>query len=95
GSSVRVTLTYASKEKSLPAIPQSAVQHDAEGAFVYAVTDDSRIQKKRVSLGPLTGNVQAVLSGISLHERIVCDGMHKVADGMLVECMETSESKQS
>lgn len=95
GSTVTVTLSREWGGKTLPAVPPSAIQHDAEGAFVYTVTDDSHVQKRRIELGNLTGHAQTVISGISLHERVVSDGMHKITDGSLVECVEADASKQS
>lgn len=95
GSTVTVTLSRELEGKIIPAVPPSAIQHDAEGAFVYTVTDDAHVQKRRIELGNLIGHAQTVISGISLHERVVSDGMHKIADGILVEGVDADASKQS
>ena len=83
-STVVVTL-YRQTDSLVPAVPPSAVQHDAQGAFVYVVQEDDRVSLHRVTLGNLVGESQTVRSGLTVHERVVTDGTHKVADGMKVD----------
>ncbi len=83
-STVVVTL-YRQTDSVMPAVPPSAVQHDAQGAFVYVVQEDDRVSLRRVSLGNLVGESQTVRSGLAVHERVVTDGTHKVVDGMKVD----------
>ena len=83
-STVVVTL-YRQTDSVMPAVPPSAVQHDAQGAFVYVVQEDDRVSLRRVTLGNLVGESQAVRSGLNVHERVVTDGTHKVVDGMKVD----------
>ena len=83
-STVVVTL-YRQTDSLVPAVPPSAVQHDAQGAFVYVVQEDDRVSLRRVTLGNLVGESQTVRSGLTAHERVVTDGTHKVADGMKVD----------
>ena len=83
-STVVVTL-YRQTDSVVPAVPPSAVQHDVQGAFVYVVQEDDRVSLRRVTLGNLVGESQAVLSGLDVHERVVTDGTHKVVDGMKVD----------
>lgn len=75
----------AAEADLVPAVPPSAVQHDAQGAFVYVVQEDDRVSLRRVTLGNLVGESQTVRSGLTVHERVVTDGTHKVADGMKVD----------
>ena len=83
-STVVVTL-YRQTDSVVPAVPPSAVQHDVQGAFVYVVQEDDRVSLRRVTLGNLVGESQAVRSGLNVHERVVTDGTHKVVDGMKVD----------
>ena len=83
-STVVVTL-YRQTDSVVPAVPPSAVQHGVQGAFVYVVQEDDRVSLRRVTLGNLVGESQAVRSGLNVHERVVTDGTHKVVDGMKVD----------
>ena len=63
------------------AVPPAAVMQDAEGACVWVVGKDGKAEKRRIVRGRLEGDVQFVESGLSVGERIVTDGTHKVSAG--------------
>ena len=63
------------------AVPPAAVMQDAEGACVWVVGKDGKAEKRRIVRGRLDGDRQFVESGLSVGERIVVDGTHKVSPG--------------
>ena len=63
------------------AVPPAAVMQDAEGACVWVVGKDGKAEKRRVVRGRLLGDVQFIESGLSVGERIVTDGTHKISPG--------------
>ena len=63
------------------AVPPAAVMQDAEGACVWVVGKDGKAEKRRVVRGRLVGDVQFIESGLSVGERIVTDGTHKLSPG--------------
>lgn len=95
-STVVVTLwRTADDDETTPAVPPSAVMHDAEGAFVYVVGEDQLARKRRVTLGNVTEEAQTILKGLALDELIITDGTHKVHDGMPVEYTPTTSRQHT
>ncbi len=45
---------------------------------------DDKVQLRRVEVGPGTGQVRIVSSGLQAGERVVVDGVQKVSDGAVV-----------
>ena len=54
-----------------PMLPESAIQNDAKGAFVYTIDDKGIVHRKPVKTGMVTGQGIAVTSGLSGTERVV------------------------
>ena len=82
-AAVSVHLTKRDAEK-LPAVIPSAVMHDRKGAYVYVVGDDNAISRRDVVLGETDGDTQMILQGLSVGEKVVVEGMHKVRPGSTV-----------
>ena len=80
GSTVTVTLSKKSGD-SMPAVPPSAVMHDAKESFVYVVGDGNKIERRTVELGDMTKTHQLIKSGLKTGERVVYQGTHKVMPG--------------
>ena len=54
-----------------PVLPESAIQYDDKGNFVYVVAKDNRAQRRAVKTGTVTPAGIAVVEGISGNEMIV------------------------
>ena len=80
GSTVTVTLSKKSGDK-MPAVPPSAVMHDAQTSFVYVVGEGNKIERRVIELGDMTKTHQLVKSGLKIGERVVYQGTHKVMPG--------------
>ncbi len=66
-------------------LPQSAIQRDNDGAFVYAVDSGDTIVAKRVKLGDQHGADWIVLGGIDAGARIVVSGIQQARAGEKVK----------
>jgi membrane fusion protein (multidrug efflux system) len=66
-------------------VPQSAIQRDNDGAYVYVVGADDKIVEKRVSLGDQHGADWIVLGGIDAGARVVVSGIQKAKAGEKVK----------
>ena len=80
GSTVTVTLSKKSGDK-MPAVPPSAVMHDAQESFVYVVGADNKLERRLIELGDMTKTHQLVKSGLKAGENVVFQGTHKVMPG--------------
>ncbi|WP_404479437.1 efflux RND transporter periplasmic adaptor subunit [Novosphingobium sp. BL-52-GroH] len=54
-----------------PMLPESAIQSDAKGAFVYVVDTAGKVHRRPVKTGLVTGNGIIVTSGLAGNEKIV------------------------
>jgi multidrug efflux system membrane fusion protein len=61
-------------------VPQSAVQHNSEQAFVYAVQPDSSVQSRNVTILATEGQSSAV-TGVAPGDQLVTDGFDKLQNG--------------
>ena len=84
GEYVTVLNAPAQGEKQ-PVIPQSAVQEDKKGRYVYTVDAGNHVQRKEIVTGSLLGTFWAVTSGIEAGERVVVQGVQKIRPGQEVK----------
>ena len=54
-----------------PVLPESAVQNDAEGPYVFIVGDGNKIVRRNVQTGIVTANGIAITGGLNGSERVV------------------------
>jgi membrane fusion protein (multidrug efflux system) len=88
-------LIRCSEGKRLPVVPQSAVQEDREGRYVFVVDAENRVQQRRITTGATIGTNWAVESGLMTGETIIVQGVQKVSPGLIVETMTNSgQSKE-
>jgi multidrug efflux system membrane fusion protein len=62
-------------------IPVSAVQHGADGTFVFIVTPDKVANQRDVKLGVQEGANVAVTEGLKPGDTVVVDGADRLRDG--------------
>jgi multidrug efflux system membrane fusion protein len=65
-------------------ISTSAIERGQDGSFVYVVGADSKVSAKTVTLGATEGERVAVLTGVSVGDKVVVDGADRLKDGMEV-----------
>lgn len=56
---------------SAPVLPESAIQNDREGSFVYVVGSDNKVKRRNVKVGMTTASGIAIMEGLTGTERVV------------------------
>jgi membrane fusion protein (multidrug efflux system) len=84
GLYVRVAVEQAVREHAL-AVPQMAVQRDAQGnAQVYVIGTDNTVSARNLRLGTSVGAFWIVESGLNDGEKVVVEGAQKLFPGAVV-----------
>ena len=83
GSYVDIMIGSGS-EKNAIVISQAALAQDEHGMYVMTVNNDNIVEQKRVTLGDLVENRQIITSGLNAGDRVIIQGLQKVADGKKV-----------
>ena len=65
-------------------VPNAAIQHSPQSAFVYVVKQDQTVEVRNVEVKLTEGNETAVAKGISPGEIVVTDGVDKLQPGTKV-----------
>jgi membrane fusion protein (multidrug efflux system) len=84
GQYVTVQLSL-SNPRRLPVVPQSAVQEDREGRYVFVVDGENKVQQRRITTGAVVGVNWAVEAGLVAGESLIVQGVQKVRPGQVVE----------
>jgi membrane fusion protein (multidrug efflux system) len=66
------------------AIPRSAVLSDQQGDYVFTVGTDNKAEQRRIQLGQSTPTVAAVISGLTLGDKVIVEGLQRVRPGQPV-----------
>jgi membrane fusion protein, multidrug efflux system len=83
GAYVNVHIEKRVKKQYL-LIPQSAIQEDQSGTFVFRVNKDNFVKKQIIEVGGSFSKKIAILSGLKENEVVVTQGIQKVNDGDFV-----------
>jgi multidrug efflux system membrane fusion protein len=65
-------------------VPSAAVQYGSRGPYVFLVNAESQAEVRDIVLGPVEGDVQAVLEGLQPGERVVLEGVDRLREGRAV-----------
>ena len=82
GMSMRVTVRQGQRQSL--AVPESAIQYEGEGAFVYRImpAEDGRIaQRIEVETGVVEDGYVEILSGLDAGETVVASGLNRIQPG--------------
>ncbi len=90
---------YANKPSNIPVVPQTAVQENQAGKFVYKLDEENLPQLVYIKTKGQSGNDWIVEEGLKKGDKIVTDGLQKVVPGKPVtivtkEEMEKIKSKE-
>ena len=67
-------------------VPQQAVSRDTRGVpMVWVVADDGSVEHRAIRTGQTVGNTWLVNDGLEAGERVVAEGLQKMAPGITVE----------
>ena len=67
--------------KNAVVIPDDAIQHGADGLYVYAVAQGNKAEVRKIKVGPSTNGKTLVDSGIDAGEQVVTRGQYRVQPG--------------
>jgi HlyD family secretion protein len=76
-----------------PVLPESAIQSDAKGNYVYLVNREKKVERRAVSVGEVTETGVSVLSGLDGTENVVLSAGGFLNPGEVVEPVRTVASK--
>lgn len=62
-------------------VPSAAIQHGAEGSYVYVVDKSMTANMRTVATGPTDGDKIAITDGLKVGEVVVVDGADRLKDG--------------
>ncbi len=69
------------KPRTVIAVPRVAILTDMQGDYVFVVGNDNIARRRNVKLGQSTPETASVESGLEAGEKVVIDGVQRVADG--------------
>ncbi|HEY4216016.1 MAG TPA: efflux RND transporter periplasmic adaptor subunit [Gemmatimonadaceae bacterium] len=84
GQFIHVRLEGFARSSAL-AVPQRAVQQGLGRQFVYVVGVGDTVQARDVNPGPWSGSLWLIDSGLVAGDRVIVDGVQKVAPGRVVK----------
>ena len=73
------------KEEPRLVISQAALQVDQSGYYALVVTDQHKVEQRRVQTGPNLGTDVVVTSGVREGDKVIVDGIQKVRPGQVVQ----------
>lgn len=91
GQFVRVRLEGFQRANAL-AVPQRAVQQGLGRQYVYVVGAGDTVTARDVSPGQWSGNLWVIESGLAAGDRVVVDGIQKIAPGRVVKPVPAADS---
>lgn len=89
GQFVKVLLNGWERPDSL-VIPRRAVGQAPQGAYVYVLDAENKVESRPVVTGAWSGSDWVILEGLSAGERVIVNGRTKVRPGMQVEVEDPS-----
>lgn len=93
GRFVRVKLTGLNVSDAL-LVPQAAVLQGPQGTFVYTLDAQNTVQYTPITTGLSVGTEWLVTSGLTSGQRVLSNGLLKVAPGMPVRPVQAAASAQ-
>jgi len=89
GQFVRVRVQGAIRPNAI-LVPQVAVLQGARGFFVWIVDKDGKAQTRAVDVGDWQGDNWFIFKGLSAGDRVITDGLVRVASGSPVKIVSSS-----
>jgi RND family efflux transporter MFP subunit len=84
GFFVRVRVPYGEAAKAL-LVPDVALGSDQAGRYVLVVNADNVVEQRKVTTGPLEGDLRVIESGLKPDDRVVIAGLLRAIPGQKVE----------
>ncbi|UVK54078.1 efflux RND transporter periplasmic adaptor subunit [Mesorhizobium sp. AR02] len=81
GQYVRVRLHIKQQPDALM-VPQTALGSSQLGKYLYVVGKGNTVDQRLVSIGPTSGDLVAILSGVSEGDQVITGNLQKIGPGM-------------
>ena len=65
------TVSFRAGTMSAPLLPESAIQSDAQGNFVYVIGPDNKVVRRNITVGDTNDRGVAIASGLNGNEHVV------------------------
>lgn len=65
------TVQISAGDTNSPVLPESAIQSDTQGSYVYIVDDKNKVQRRAIKTGSVTASGVPVVSGLAGQEKVV------------------------
>jgi len=75
--------------RNVIAVPTTVVQRGAQGLFAWIVNADNVAEPRRIELGPASGDLTVINSGLAEGDRVVTDGQYKLQANARVSIIPT------
>ncbi|KTD08732.1 RND family efflux transporter, MFP subunit [Legionella jamestowniensis DSM 19215] len=62
-------------------VPDTAIQYDQIGPYLYTVDKNNEVETKRVALGSLEQGKRAILKGLEKDDKVIVDGLQNATPG--------------
>jgi hypothetical protein len=72
-------------------VPQSAVQADQQGNFVFTIGADNKVTRQNIEVGERVGSDVVVLAGLESGDTVVVQGVQKVRPGQMVKTRDVND----
>jgi RND family efflux transporter MFP subunit len=72
------------EERAALLVPEVAIAHDEQGAYVFVVNDANTVERRPVQTGPAVETLRAVDGGLAGKEWVIVNGLLKAAPGRQV-----------
>lgn len=93
GMLMQLALPFATQEQ--PMIPMQAIEFQGSERFVYLLTPDQHVQRRKIELGETQGSRIAVRSGLQGGEPLVVEGVVALRDGIKVKVVSADKPASS
>jgi membrane fusion protein (multidrug efflux system) len=94
GELVTVSLQGA-EPVEVPAIPRAAVLSDQQGNYVLVLGAENKVEQRRVQIGQSTATIASVVTGLSLGDKVIVEGIQRARPGQVVAPGPASEGFQA
>ena len=75
--------------RNVIAVPTTVVQRGTQGLFAWIVNADNVAEPRRIELGPASGDLTVINSGLAEADRVVTDGQYKLQANARVSIVPT------
>jgi membrane fusion protein (multidrug efflux system) len=83
--------TIAETRRGALLIPKKAIKEVQGKYFVFVIDNESKADQRAIEVGPVSGEMQEVISGLTESETIAIDGVQRLRSGSLVEMKKVTQ----